>query len=104
MSCLTDDNFCIISFQWDQAAAQPGIAGCQGAGLHQQLQARAEVFQGIMTDNGLDGRCTAISGEQCNPDQGIGLVLMGSDGLPAPLMWIHVNNVLIHVPMKAKCE
>jgi hypothetical protein len=40
-----------------------------------------------------------------DPSLGYGHILMGADGLPAVLMWVHVDDLLIYRPSYEKtCE
>jgi hypothetical protein len=45
----------------------------------------------------------ALEGDGFDPKLGIGRVLIGSDGLPVCLIWIHVDEIFLHGPTGAKC-
>jgi hypothetical protein len=45
----------------------------------------------------------ALEGDGFDPKLGIGRVLIGSDGLPVCLIWIHVDDIFLHGPTRAKC-
>lgn len=83
------------------SSSSPGLAGRYGSSLVRQTRERALVFQGILQDNGWRAH---LEDEPFDPHKGIGLVVMGADGLPAALMWIHVDDIAIHAPTKAKCK
>jgi hypothetical protein len=44
----------------------------------------------------------ALEGDEFDPKLGIGRVLIGSDGLPAYLIWIHVDDIFLHGPTREK--
>jgi hypothetical protein len=46
----------------------------------------------------------ALEGDGFDPKLGIGRVLIGSDGLPVCLIWIHVYDIFLHGPTRAKCN
>jgi hypothetical protein len=45
----------------------------------------------------------ALDGDGFDPKLGIGRVLIGSDGLPVFLIWIHVDDIFLPGPTGAKC-
>jgi hypothetical protein len=45
----------------------------------------------------------ALEGSGFDPKLGIGRVLIGSDGIPFCLIWIHVDEIFLHGPTRAKC-
>jgi hypothetical protein len=47
-------------------------------------------------------RKVALEGDEFDPKFGIGRVLIGSDGLPACLMLIHVDDIFLHGPTREK--
>jgi hypothetical protein len=47
---------------------------------------------------------TAMKDGSYDPRKGHGQVLMGSDGLPAALIWVMVDDYLIHAPTERKCR
>jgi hypothetical protein len=44
----------------------------------------------------------ALEGIGLDPKLGIGRALIGSDGLPVCLIWIHVDEIFLHGPARAK--
>jgi hypothetical protein len=45
----------------------------------------------------------ALEGSRFDPKLGIGRVLTVSDGPPVCLIWIHVDDILLHGPTRSKC-
>jgi hypothetical protein len=45
----------------------------------------------------------ALEGSGFGPKLGIGRILIGYDGLPVCLIWIHVDAIFLHGPTRAKC-
>jgi hypothetical protein len=45
----------------------------------------------------------ALEGDEFDPKLGIGRVLIGSDGLPVCLIWIHVDDIFLQEPTREKC-
>jgi hypothetical protein len=45
----------------------------------------------------------ALEGDEFDPKHGIGRVLIRSNGLPACLIWIHVDDLFLHGQTRAKC-
>jgi hypothetical protein len=45
----------------------------------------------------------AVEGSGFDPKLGIGRVIIGSDGLPVCLIWIHVDVICLHGPNRANC-
>lgn len=83
------------------SASSPALTGKYGASLLRQIREQESVFQGTMQENGW--RLHFEDGE-FDPHKGVGLVCIGDDGLPAALMWIHVDDILIHAPTRSKCQ
>ena len=83
------------------SASSPGLAGRYGTSLLRQLRETEEVFQGTLMDNGWSMH---IQGKRRDHQSGLCLVLVRQDGTPAALMWIHVDDILIHGPTRAVCE
>jgi hypothetical protein len=46
----------------------------------------------------------ALEGDEFDPKLGICRVLIGSDGLPDCLIWIHVDDIFLHGPTREKCS
>jgi hypothetical protein len=44
-----------------------------------------------------------LEGSGFDPKLGIGRVLVGSGGLPHYLIWMHVDDIFLHGPTRAKC-
>jgi len=96
----TGEHLCYFGLPMGSGSS-PGLAGRYGASLLRQVREREAVFQGLITNNGW-----RVHYEDGNfdPRRGIGLVVMGEDGLPAALMWIHVDDIAVHAPTKVKCQ
>jgi hypothetical protein len=45
----------------------------------------------------------SLKGDKFDPKLEVGRVLIGSDGLPACLIWIHVDYIFLHGPTREKC-
>ena len=78
----------------------PGSSGRFGATFRRLVEETLPAFQGIPHQNDF---ATALSGRGFDPDLGRGRVLMGPDGLPSCLLWLHVDDCLLHGPTKSKC-
>ena len=83
------------------SGSSPGLAGRYGNSILRQLREREEIFQGTLTDNGWRFH---IQGGRRKNRNGALLILLRRDGTPAALMWIHVDDILIHGPTKEVCE
>ena len=79
----------------------PGAFGRFGAAFLRVVMDTSDLFQGNPVDNSLQQYfCHKIS----NPKYGEGRVLIGADGLPAVLIWLHVDDLLIHASTLSKLE
>lgn len=78
----------------------PGVAGHFGVSFLQVLR-RHPVFSGTESTNTF---ASYLGGQQHHAKWGTGRVLLGVDGLPACLVWIHVDDILVHGPTKEKTE
>ena len=61
----------------------------------------SDLFGGFPVDNSIQ---QYFSDKISHPKFGEGRVLFDSDGLPAVLLCLHVDDILIHAPIKAKFE
>jgi hypothetical protein len=78
----------------------PAVSNIFGAAFLRLIFQEVEEMQGEVLIN--DWRI-ALEGIGFDPKLGIGRVLIGSDGLPVCLMWIHVDDIFLHGPTRAKC-
>jgi hypothetical protein len=83
------------------ASNSPAIAGRLGASFTRLLISRyAGLFGGTPRANTWASRAST---ENCyDPRLGHGRALIGSDSLPAGLMWAHVDDWLVHAPTLSK--
>jgi hypothetical protein len=82
------------------AANSPAISCRITNSALRMIRNREPVFQGeIGTNTWKD----AMEGKEYDVRKGHGRVLMGADGLPAALLWVMVDDYLIHAPTKKKC-
>ena len=77
----------------------PGASGRFGAALLRVLQASSVDFQGHPSQNDF---VAYIRDQGYDPALGTGRVLLGEDGEPSLLIWIHVDDILLHGPTYAK--
>jgi hypothetical protein len=78
----------------------PAVSGRFGAAFLRLIFQEVEEVQGEVLIN--DWK-VALGGDEFDPKLGIGRVLIGSDGLPACLIWIHVDDIFLHGPTCEKC-
>jgi hypothetical protein len=78
----------------------PAISGRFGAAFLHLIFQEVEEMQGEVLIN--DWK-VALEGYGFDPKLGIGRVLIGSDGLPVCLIWIHVDGIFLHGSTRAKC-
>ena len=83
------------------AGNSPAASGAAGNGFLRSLLERASVFQGMPVDNTF---VTILKGDVYHPEWGQARVLIGEDGLPAAIVWHHVDDFLIHAPTQHKCQ
>ena len=81
------------------SAQSPSLACRFGLSMLRQLVAEEPAFQGVLRENSWRSR---LSGKGYDPHLGSGLVTVGSDGLPAALVWAFVDDFKIHAPTRAK--
>ena len=79
----------------------PGASGRFGAAFIRMVMDTSELFQGEPIDNSLHGYFTHKIN---HPTLGEGRVLIGPDGLPAVLLWLHVDDLLVHSSTLGKLE
>lgn len=77
----------------------PGASGRFGAAFLREVIDTDTNFQGLAMDNTMESH---LRGLGYDPALGIGRILIGSDGLPALLLWIHVDDVFLHGPTEDK--
>jgi len=83
------------------SSSSPGLACRYGASWLRQIREREPAFQGVLVDNGWK---VHVKGKSRDSHKGVCLVRMGPDGLPAAILYIHVDDILVHAPTRAKCE
>jgi hypothetical protein len=83
------------------SASSPEISCRITNGGMRTIRATEPVFQG---DIEINTWATAMKDGSYDPRKGHGRVLMGADGLPAALIWVMVDDYLIHAPTKRKCQ
>jgi hypothetical protein len=79
----------------------PAVSGRFGAAFLRLIFQEVEEMQGEVLIN--DWK-VAPEGNRFDPKLGIGSVLIRSDGLPVCLIWIHVDDIFLHGPTRAKCK
>jgi hypothetical protein len=79
----------------------PGASGRFGAALLRVIQDTSEDFQGHPAQNDF---VSYIRERGYNPSLGTGRVLMGVDGEPSLLIWIHVDDIFLHGPTYEKVK
>ena len=79
----------------------PGASGRFGAAFIRMVVDSSDLFQGKVFDNSLQ---QYFSKKINHPGYGEGRVLIGADGLPVVLIWLHVDDILIHACSLAKLE
>jgi len=77
------------------SANSPAASGWFGAGLICLILETIPEFQGVAEKNDYS---QFLWGNGFHPSKGIWWVIIGSDGHPACLIWIHVDDLLIHGP------
>jgi hypothetical protein len=82
------------------AANSPAISCRITNSALRMIREREPVFQGhIDTNTWRD----AMAGNDYDVRKGHGRILMGADGLPVALLWVMVDDYLVHAPTKRKC-
>ena len=79
----------------------PGASGRFGASFIRMILETSPLFQGEPMDNSLQQYFTKTVH---HPTLGEGRVLIGSDGLPVVLIWLHVDDIFIHSPTLEKLK
>ena len=78
----------------------PGASGRFGAALIRIIMDTSDLFKGVVVDNSIQ---QYFSRKVHHPKYGEGRILIGVvDGLPVVLLWLHVDDLLIHAPTRAK--
>jgi hypothetical protein len=78
----------------------PAVSGRFGAAFLRLIFQEVQEMQGEVLINDLK---VALEGDEFDPKLGIDRVLIGSDGFPACLIWIHVDDIFLHGPTHEKC-
>jgi hypothetical protein len=78
----------------------PAVSGRFGAAFLRLIFQEVEEMQGEVLIN--DWK-VALEGDKFDPKLGIGRLLIGSYGLPACLIWIHVDEIFLNGPTREKC-
>jgi hypothetical protein len=78
----------------------PVVSGTFGAAFLRLMCREVEEMQGEVLIN--DWK-VALEGSGFDPKLEIGRVLIGSDGIPVCLIWIHGDDIFLHGPTRAKC-
>ena len=77
----------------------PGASGRFGAAFLRHIIEKFPIFQGEPVDNSV----MAYFGKKVyHPEYGEGRILVGADGKPILLVWIHVDDIFLHGPTLAK--
>ena len=79
----------------------PGASGRFGAALVRMVMETSDLFKGFPVDNSLQ---IYFTNKVHHPQYGEGQVLIDTDGLPVVLIWLHVDDLLLHAPTKFKLE
>ena len=79
----------------------PGASGRFGTVFVCQVMETSDLFGGSPVDNSLQ---QYFSDKISHPKFGEDRILFSPDGLPAVLLWLHVDGILIHTPTKSKLE
>ena len=79
----------------------PGASGRFGAALIRLVVETSDLFSGTPVDNSLQPYFTK---RVYHPIRGEGRVLICPDSVPSVLIWLHVDNILIHSPTWSKFE
>jgi hypothetical protein len=83
------------------AGNSPAASGSAGNGFVRSLIESCPAFQGTPVDNTF---VAILKGGDYHPEWGHARVLIGTDGLPAAIIWHHIDDFLIHAPTQEKCQ
>ena len=83
------------------ATNSPGGSGRLGVAFVRMVLDTCPVFTG---DPFLNDPISCLTGLPYRGKLGVGRILIGADGLPAVLVWIHVDDILIHGPTFEKTK
>jgi hypothetical protein len=78
----------------------PAVSDRFGAAFLRLIFQEVEEMQGEVLINNWK---VALEGDEFDPKLGIGRVLIGYDGLPDCLIWIHVDAIFLHRTTREKC-
>jgi hypothetical protein len=95
----TDEHFVYAGLPME-AGNSPAIAGRHGAALLRRVRSSSSLFQGAQVANTWWQHYGG--GNAYNPKLSHGMAYIGTDGLPAVLIWAHCDDFLIHGPTHAK--
>jgi hypothetical protein len=95
----TGDHYWYIRFPMGSSNS-PAVSGRFGAAFLRLIFEEVEEIQGEVLIN--DWK-VALEGDSFDPKLGIVRVLMGFDVLPVCLICIHVDDIFLHGPTRAKC-
>jgi len=82
------------------SASSPSIACRMGNSAIRQLKTESQTFSGKPVENTWR---KALSGGSYDQRLGHGRTYIGEDGLPAALIWVMVDDFMVHAPTKRKC-
>jgi hypothetical protein len=82
------------------SSSSPAVSGWFGAGFLRLIFLEVVEMQGEVV---IDDWKFALEGDEFDPKLGIGQVLIVYYGLPACLIWIHVDDIFLHGPTREKC-
>lgn len=81
------------------ARNSPAASGHFGMSFTRELMDHSILFGGVVLDNSMP---IQLVGQVCNPEWSEGRVLIGAYGLPSVLIFLHVDDILIHGPTHQK--
>jgi hypothetical protein len=96
---LNGDTMCYLRLPMGTRNS-PGASGHFGASFVRLLIAESEDFRGQPKANDFTSKW--MDDETFDPDIGVGRVDISMDGLPKILVWIHVDDIMIHGPTQEK--
>ena len=77
----------------------PAASGRFGLSFVRELLCHGSLFGGLACNNSLSSQ---LSGLPYDCNLGEGRVMLGEDGLPGVLVWLHVDDLLLHGPTPEK--
>ena len=79
----------------------PAASGRFGLSFVRQLLSHGSLFGGLIYNNSLSSQ---LSGKSYDASLGEGRVILGEDGLPGFLVWLHVDDLILHGPTHVKVD